>query len=182
MQIYLLKDLKGHGKAGDIVNLNDGYARNFVIKNKIGKPVDNAVLSEIKAKADSAAFKNQTEIAAIKAQIEQLKQTPVTLHCKVGANQKLFGSITGAEISAALAERGVIVDKRLISITEPIKTTGTYNVTVKYNHQLTGAITVHVEELNAKWQHFRLGTIVRAIPKHYSVVAVNLRTHHATMG
>ncbi len=150
MQIYLLKDLKGHGKAGEIVNLNDGYAKNFVIKNKIGKPVDNATLSDMKAKADSLAFKNQTEIAAIKAQIEQLKQTPVTLQCKVGANQKLFGSITATEISDALAQKGVNVDKRLIVFTEPIKTVGTYNVTIKYNHQLTGTVTVHVEELNAK--------------------------------
>ena len=55
MQIYLLKDLKGHGKAGEIVNLNDGYAKNFVIKNKIGKPVDNATRSDMKAKADSEA-------------------------------------------------------------------------------------------------------------------------------
>ena len=150
MQIYLIKDLKGHGKAGQIVNLNDGYAKNFVIKNKIGKPVDNAVLSDMKAKADSAAFKNQTEIAEIKAQIEQLKQTPITLHCKVGANQKLFGSITGAEISAALAEKGVNVEKHLIVIAEPIKAIGTYNVTVKYSHQLTGTVKVTVEELNAK--------------------------------
>ncbi len=150
MQIYLLKDLKGHGKAGEIVNLNDGYAKNFVIKNKIGKPVDNAVLSDIKAKADSMAYKNQTEIAAIKDQIEKLKQTPITLFCKVGANQKLFGSITATEISSALAEKGIKIDKHLITINEPIKTTGTYNVTVKYNHQLTGTITVHVEELNAK--------------------------------
>ncbi|MBO4726322.1 MAG: 50S ribosomal protein L9 [Clostridia bacterium] len=150
MQIYLLKDLKGHGKAGQIVNLNDGYAKNFVIKNKIGKLVDNAVLSDMKAKAESAAFKNQTEIAEIKAQIEQLKQTTVILHSKVGANQKLFGSITGAEISAALAEKGIHVDKRLIVIAEPIKAIGTYNVTVKYNHQLTGAVKVVVEEINAK--------------------------------
>jgi large subunit ribosomal protein L9 len=150
MQIYLLKDLKGHGKAGEIVNLNDGYAKNFVLKNKIGKPVDNAVLSEMKAKAESQAFKSQTEIAAIKAQIAQLKQTPITLHCKVGANQKLFGSITATEISSALAEKGITIDKHLIVIAEPIKTTGTYNVTVKYNHQLTGTITVNVEEINAK--------------------------------
>lgn len=146
MQIYLLKDLKGHGKAGDIVNLNDGYAKNFVIKNKIGKPVDNAILSDIKAKADSAAFKTQTEIATIKKQIEQLKQTSVTLHCKVGANQKLFGSITATEISNALAEKGITIDKHLIVINEPIKTTGSYNVTIKYNHQLTGSVTVNVEE------------------------------------
>ncbi len=150
MQIYLIKDLKGHGKVGQIVNLNDGYAKNFVLKNKIGKLVDNTVLSDMKAKADSAAFKNQTEIAAIKAQIEQLKQTPVTLHCKVGANQKLYGSITATEISTALAEKGVHVDKHLITIPEPIKAIGKYNVTIKYNHQLTGTVTVHVEEINAK--------------------------------
>ncbi|MCM1404156.1 MAG: 50S ribosomal protein L9 [Prevotella sp.] len=150
MQIYLLKDLKGHGKAGEIVNLNDGYAKNFVIKNKIGKTVDHAVLSDIKAKADSQAYKNQTEIAAIQAQIAQLKQTPVTLHSKVGANQKLFGSITATEIADALAAQGITVDKRLLVMPEPIKTTGTYNVNIKYNHQLTGTITVHVEELHAK--------------------------------
>jgi large subunit ribosomal protein L9 len=150
MQIYLLKDLKGHGKAGEIVNLNDGYAKNFVLKNKIGKPVDNAVLSDMKAKAESNAFKNQTEIAAIKAQIEQLKQTSVTLHGKVGANQKLFGSITAAEISNALAAKGIHVDKHLIHIPEPIKAIGTYKITIKYNHQLTGTVTVHVEEINAK--------------------------------
>ena len=150
MQIYLIKDLKGHGKAGEIVNLNDGYAKNFVIKNKIGKPVDNAVLSEMKAKADSASFKSQTEIAAIKEQIEKLKQTPVTIYGKVGANQKLFGSITATEIADALAAKGITLDKRLIVIPEPIKATGTYNITIKYNHQLTGNLTVNVEDVNGK--------------------------------
>ena len=150
MQIYLLKDLKGHGKAGEIVNLNDGYAKNFVIKNKIGKPVDNATRSDMKAKADSEAYKTQTEIAGIKAQIEKLKQTPITLYCKVGANQKLFGSITSTEITNALADKGINLDKRLIVIQEPIKTLGTYKVSIKYNHQLTGTVTVHVEDLNAK--------------------------------
>ena len=150
MQIFLLKDLKGHGKAGEIVNLNDGYAKNFVIKNKIGKPVDNATRSDMKAKADSEAFKKQTEIAEIQAQITQIKQTPITLFCKVGANQKLFGSITATEITNALAAKGINLDKRLIVINEPIKALGTYNVNIKYNYQLTGTITVHVEELNAK--------------------------------
>lgn len=150
MQIFLLKDLKGHGKAGEIVNLNDGYAKNFVIKNKIGKPVDNATRSDMKAKADSEAFKKQTEIAEIQAQIAQIKQTPITLFCKVGANQKLFGSITATEITNALAAKGINLDKRLIVINEPIKALGTYNVNIKYNYQLTGTITVHVEELNAK--------------------------------
>lgn len=150
MQIYLLKDLKGHGKAGEVVNLNDGYAKNFVIKNKIGKPVDNATRSDMKAKADSEAYKTQTEIAAIKKQIEELKQTPVTLYGKVGANQKLFGSITSTEIANALAEKGIKLDKRLIVMNEPIKTVGTYNINIKYNHQLSGTVTVRVEDINAK--------------------------------
>ncbi len=146
MQIYLLKDLKGHGKAGDIVNLNDGYARNFVVKNKIGRVVDNALLSEIKGKAASRDYQTQTEIAAIKAQIDALNQTPVTLRVKVGANQKLFGAITATEIGDALAKQGITLDKRHLVMDAPIKTTGTYKLTVKYNHNLTGVVTVNVEE------------------------------------
>lgn len=146
MQIYLLKDLKGHGKAGDIVNLNDGYAKNFVLKNGIGRVVDNAVLSDIKAKAASRDYQTQTEIAAIKAQIDALNKTPITLHAKVGANQKLFGAITATEVAAALAEQGITLDKRNLVMTAPIKTTGTYKINVKYNHNLTGVVTLTVEE------------------------------------
>lgn len=148
MQIYLLKDLKGHGKAGDIVNLHEGYAKNFVLKNKIGKVVDNAVLSDIKAKNDSVNFKNQTEIAAIKELIAKLKNTTVTLRGKVGANGKLFGSITTAEVADALAEQGIAIDKRHIEFNAPIKATGTYNVNIKFNHNLSGAVTLMVEEFN----------------------------------
>ena len=150
MQIYLIKDLKGHGKAGDIVNLNDGYAKNFVIKNKIGRVVDNAVLSDIKAKNDSQAFKNQTEIAAIKELITRLAQTTVTVRSKVGANQKLFGSITAAEVAAALQAQGLTLDKRHLVFPEPIKATGTYKVNVKFNHNLTGVVTLIVEELHGE--------------------------------
>lgn len=141
--------MKGHGKAGEIVNLNDGYARNFVLKNKIGRVVDNAVLSAIKDQAASRDYQTQTEIAAIKAQIDALSKTPVTLHAKVGANQKLFGAITATEVAAALAEQGINLDKRHLVMTAPIKTTGTYKLTVKYNHNLTGVVTLNVEEQKA---------------------------------
>ena len=72
------------------------------------------------------------------------------MYGKVGANQKLFGSITSTEIASALAEKGITLDKRLIVMQEPIKTVGTYKVNIKYTHQLAGTITVHVEDLNAK--------------------------------
>lgn len=145
MQIFLLKDLKGHGKAGDIVALNDGYAKNFVIKNKIGRPVDNAILSQIKSKTESDNFHKQTEIAEIKEIIAKLDATPIKLTAKVGANGKLFGSITATELAAELAKSGIEIDKRHIVLPEPVKTVGAYKILVKFPHGLNGNINLIVE-------------------------------------
>jgi large subunit ribosomal protein L9 len=145
MQIYLLKDLKGHGKKGEIVTLNDGYAKNFVIKNKIGQAVDNTIISQIKSKNESHEFHKQEEIAEIKAVISKLNETPVTMTAKVGANGKLFGSITAAELSAELSKKGLTVEKRQIALPEPIKASGAYKILVKFPYGLTGTITLFVE-------------------------------------
>jgi large subunit ribosomal protein L9 len=145
MQIFLLKDLKGHGKAGEIVNLNDGYAKNFVIKSKIGRSVDNEIKSQIKSKTESAEFHRQTEITEIKAVIKKLEQTPITMTATVGANGKLFGSITANELSAALKKQGLEIDKRHIVLPEPIKAAGAYNIIVKFPYQLSGEINLIVE-------------------------------------
>ncbi|MDR1917432.1 MAG: 50S ribosomal protein L9 [Christensenellaceae bacterium] len=145
MQIYLLKDLKGHGKKGDIVTLNDGYAKNFVIKNKIGQQVDNTVMSQIKSKNESEEFRKQTEIDEINQIIKKLAETPLTMTVKVGANGKLFGSITATELSAELLKHGITIDKRHIMLTEPIKAVGAYKILVKFPHGLTGTISLFVE-------------------------------------
>jgi large subunit ribosomal protein L9 len=145
MQIYLIKDLKGHGKAGEIVNLNDGYAKNFVIKNKIGKVVDNAVLTQIKAKTEADNFHRQEEIAGIKEVIKELGATKITMTAKAGANGKLFGSITAPEISAELSKHGIEIDKRHIHLPEPIKASGAYKITVKFPYGLAGAVNLIVE-------------------------------------
>jgi large subunit ribosomal protein L9 len=145
MRIYLLKDLKGHGKKGDIVVLNDGYAKNFVIKNKIGQAVDSTLLSQIKSKNESDEFRKQTEIAEINKIIKKIAETPVTITAKAGANGKLFGSITAAELSAELQKSGITVDKRQIVLPEPIKAAGAYKISVKFPYGLNGAITLLVE-------------------------------------
>lgn len=145
MQIFLLKDLKGHGKAGEIVTLNDGYAKNFVIKNGIGKPVDNAVISQIKSKTESSEFHKQTEINKIKDIITELDRTPIKITAKVGANGKLFGSVTAAELSAELDRNGVALDKRHIILPEPIKAAGAYKILVKFPYGLSGNINLTVE-------------------------------------
>jgi large subunit ribosomal protein L9 len=145
MQIYLLKDLKGHGKKGEIVALNDGYAKNFVIKNKIGQAVDNAIISQIKSKNESAEFHKQEEIAEINKIIAKMNETPIAMTAKVGANEKLFGSITATELSAELAQKGVAVEKRQIVLPEPIKAAGAYKILVKFPHGLSGMIKLLVE-------------------------------------
>jgi large subunit ribosomal protein L9 len=148
MQIYLLKDLKGHGKSGDIISLNDGYAKNFVIKNKIGRAVDNAVIAEIKAKQASIQFKTEQETAEIKKIIEKLKSVSVVLSAKVGVSGKMFGSITSAEIAAELFKHGIEIDKKTIVLPEPIKTVGAYKINVKFAHNLHGEILVSIEAAN----------------------------------
>jgi large subunit ribosomal protein L9 len=148
MQIYLLKDLKGRGKAGEIVNLSDGYAKNFVIPNKIGKVTDKACLTEIKSKKESDDFRRSEEIKEINSTINKLKQTAVKISMKMGANGKLFGSITSAEIAAELAKADIYIDKRHIVLNEPIKLSGAYKIAVKFPYMLSGEINLIVGGVN----------------------------------
>jgi large subunit ribosomal protein L9 len=145
MRIYLLQDIKGHGKAGEVVELNDGYARNFVIKNKLGRQADSAVIAQMKAKADSHEFHKQVEITETKEIIKRLEAIHLTMTAKVGSNGKLFGSITATEITEGLSQQGVDIDRRQISLPEPIKQVGAYKILVKFPYGLLGKINLTVE-------------------------------------
>ena len=145
MQIYLLKDLKGKGKAGEIISVNDGFGRNYIIKNGIGKAVDNSVRTQVQAKADSDAFHKKTEIEAIKGIIQRLGSADVEISVKIGANGKLFGSVTSLEISVQLKSLGFDVDKKSIVLIEPIRAVGTYKIKVKFNHGLEGYFNLTVK-------------------------------------
>lgn len=144
MQIYLLRDLAGKGKAGEIINVNDGYGRNFIIKNGIGKAVDNSVKSHVEAKAAAGAFHKETEIKAIKAVIERLSKTTAKISVKIGANGKLFGSVTSHEIATELSRLGFDIEKKNVVLPEPIKTVGSYKIKVKFNYSLEGTFTLEV--------------------------------------
>jgi len=145
MQVFLLKDLPGKGKAGEMVNVNDGYAKNYLFKHKIAQPVDNKIITESKAKKESDAFKMAEEKKAIGVTIDKLKATNVVLKAKVGENGKMFGSITGAEISSGLAASGINIEKRDIVLPEPIKAAGAYKIKAKFNYGMSGEFTVTVQ-------------------------------------
>ena len=142
MQVYLLKDVPGKGKAGEVITVNDGYGRNFLVKQGMARVADSGVLSSVKAKADSQSFHKEQEIQAIKDVIKRLETAVVALSVKKGANGKVFGSITGEQIAAGLKALGFDIDKKNL-VFDTIKDVGEYKIKVKFNHGLSGGFIVN---------------------------------------
>ena len=145
MKVYLIKDLPGKGKRGDIIEVNDGYGKNFVIKNKYGTIVDNAVLNKIKSQQESKQFHTAEEIKEIKAIVAKLEAVVVNFNVPVGESGKMFGSVTASDIVEKLNSQGFNIEKKNIVLPEPIKAVGAYKIKVKFSHQIEGSFSVVVE-------------------------------------
>ena len=147
MIVILKRDVKGTGKAGDVVKVSDGFARNMLLpKGLAEEATKNNVHSLEKAKA-----KREEEEARAKAeaekQAEEMKKMRVTIVTKAGEGGKLFGSITTKDIAEAMKEQlGISVDKRKIVLDQPIKEIGVSRVKVKIYPEITGTITVEVKD------------------------------------
>lgn len=144
MKVVLLKDVKGSGKAGDIIEAKDGFAQNYLIKRGLATPADAKAISENKAQKDAKAFHRAEELKANKALREKLDGAEVTIHAKAGESGRFFGAITSKEIAENLAELGFSIDKKKILLDSNIKTAGNYTVSVKISPEETAKITVVV--------------------------------------
>lgn len=145
MKVILNKDVKDLGKTGQIVNVAEGYARNFLFPRKLAVEAGTGTLKQIETKKKMVEIKLEHEISAAKEVAERLKGTTVTVKGKTGAGTKLYGSITNQDIAdALLKQHHVKLDKRSIHIAEPIKTTGTHDASIKLHHEVSAAITVEV--------------------------------------
>ena len=144
MKVVLLKDVKGSGKAGDIIEAKDGFAQNYLIKRGLAKPADAQALNENKAQKAAAAFHRAEELKANKELREKLDGPTVALTVKTGAGGKFFGSVTAQDVSDKLSELGFDVDKKKIVLASGIKTAGSYPVTVKISPEETAKITLEV--------------------------------------
>ena len=144
MKVILIKDVKGSGKAGDIIEAKDGFAQNFLIKRGLAKPADAQALSENKGQKDAKAFHRAEELKANKELREKIDGAEVTVKVKTGENGKFFGSVTNKEIADRLFELGYDIDKKKIILQSNIKATGRYNVTVKISPEESAKITVIV--------------------------------------
>ncbi len=146
MKVILLADVKGHGKKGELCNVSDGYARNFLFPKKLAVVADNEALNELKNREESTAHHKAEELANAKALAAKLEGKTVTVHAKAGAQGKLFGSVTSKEIAAELEKAyGVKIDKKKMSVAD-IKNFGTYSATIKLLNGVNANITVEVTE------------------------------------
>lgn len=146
MKVILQEDVKGKGKKGQLIDVSDGYARNFLLPKKLAvtATADNINTQKLMDKA-----RREREAAEKEAALElskKLKDCPVVVTAKAGAGEKLFGSVTTKEISAALKEQyGYQVESKKLSC-DPIKAFGTFTVKCKLGYEVTGNITVEVVE------------------------------------
>ena len=145
MKVILLEAVRGTGKAGDVVKVSDGYARNMLIPRGLAMEATPQNLKKLEKEKEALRKKNFDDREKALDQKEQLEKAPITLKTKAGENGKIFGSITSKDIADALTEKGIEVDKKKIVLDNPIKTLGLSEVTVKLFQDVSAKLKVNVE-------------------------------------
>ena len=147
MKVILQQDVRGQGKKGQMIEVAEGYARNYLLPRKLAMPatadaVNTMKLREKAKKAEDARLKAEAE-----AIVEKLKNSPVKVTARAGANGKLFGAVTSKEVSDALqAQHGIELAKQKIVLDEPIKAYGSYELKAKLGYEVSGTVYVMVVE------------------------------------
>ena len=147
MKLILTKDVKGQGKKDQIIEVSDGYARNFLIPRGLAVPADAKSMNDVKNREDSRLHKIETEKAAAKEIAAKLEKITVKIVGQAGSDGRLYGSVTAKDIAEALQKQhGIVIDKRKLSLPETIKAFGTYNTEVKLYTEVTGKVKVTVSD------------------------------------
>ncbi|NLC17368.1 MAG: 50S ribosomal protein L9 [Clostridiales bacterium] len=144
MKVILLKDLNSKGKAGELIEVSDGYARNYLLKNKLAIEATPAKIKEIKQKQEAEERKRAQERQEWLQKADQINKTEITLKVKCGESGKVFGSIQSANIADELKKLGIEVDRKKIVLPQPIKNIGTYQIEIKPYPEITAKLKVNV--------------------------------------
>ena len=146
MKVILLEDVKSLGKKGEIVYVNDGYARNFILPKKLGLEATSKNLNDLKLQKQNDEKVAQEKLDAAKALAEEIKEKSITVKIQAGVEGKVFGSISSKEIATeAKKQLNMDIDKKKIVIPDAIKSLGTYNVNIKLHKDVTATLAVKVE-------------------------------------
>lgn len=149
MKVILLQDVKGQGKKGQLLDVSDGYARNFLLPRKLAQEATADNINTMKMNDKALQEKRQREREQAIALSKQLKAMKLVVTARGGGAGRLFGSVTNAEIAEALAaQKKIQLDKRKIVLDEPIKNVGTYTVRCKLGYEVTAELTVEIRESN----------------------------------
>ena len=147
MKVILLQDVRGKGKKGQMLEVSDGYARNYMLPRKIAIEATADAVNTMRMNDKATQERIAKEKAEAMETSKKLRELTVTVTAKGGGNGRLFGSITNQEIADALkASVGITLDKRKIVIADAIKNVGTYTVTCKLGYEITAPLTVKIEE------------------------------------
>lgn len=145
MKVILKQDVKGTGKKGEILDVSDGFAKNFLFKKGLAEPASSTAVNVLTMQKEAEARRRAEEIAAIRENAKKMDKATVTVPIRCGENGKVFGSVTSKEIAARLAVSGYEVDKKKILLKEPIKQAGEYNVEIRFMEGVSCKITVIVK-------------------------------------
>ena len=147
MKVILLQDVKGKGKKGQMLEVSDGYARNFMLPRKMAIEATPDAINTMRMNDKATQERIAKEKAEALAVGKQLRELTVTVNAKGGGNGRLFGSITNQQIAEALEKQsGIKLDKRKIVMNETIKSVGTYTVTCKLGYEITAPLSVKIQE------------------------------------
>ena len=146
MKVILLQDVKGKGKKGQMLEVSDGYARNFMLPKKMAIEATTDAVNTMRMNDKATQERIAREKAEALATSKKLREMTVVVTAKGGGNGRLFGSVTNQEIADALAKTGIKLDKRKIVINDTIKNVGTYTVTCKLGYEINAPLTVKIEE------------------------------------
>lgn len=148
MKVILLEDVKSLGKKGELVEINEGYARNFILKKKLGLEATTKNLNDLKLKKANEEKVAKEQLEAAKVFAEELKEKVVKVSIKTGEGGRVFGSVSTKEIAAAAkTQLGLDIDKKKLHLQEPIRMVGTVIVPYKVHPQVTAELTVKVAEV-----------------------------------
>ena len=146
MKVILLQDVKGKGKKGQMLEVSDGYARNFMLPKKLAIEATPDAINTMRMNDKATQERIAREKAEALATSKKLREMTVVVKAKGGGAGRLFGSVTNAEVADALAKQGIKLDKRKIVLNETIKNVGAYTATCKLGYEINAPLTVKVEE------------------------------------
>lgn len=147
MKVILLEDVKSLGKKGEVVNVNDGYARNFVLPKRLGVEATGKNMNDLKLQKANEEKVAKEHLEAAQAFAKEMENDHVVVSIKAGEGGRTFGSVSSKEIATAYKEQcGKEIDKKKIILPEPIKSFGVYEVAVKLHPKVTGTLKVKVQE------------------------------------